>query len=338
MAMKASLAVCASLTLASVPLPAARAVAQSITVEADLSAGVSTENVRAAAVQARVFGASASDWRFFAEATFGGADGQPSDAFSAAYPYDGRLRPMEIYGEKMFRPRNRLLGVRGGRYRTPFGISSRGDHSYTGFTRAPLIRYGQFFALSNTAMEGGVSVVAGSSRLYAETSLGVPQDEGSQVRRHGLDVSVRVQGYYKSLIAGASRLHTGRDKSLGSFASGRAVFNGIDARWTSGGVQLRGEWIFGHPFDGVDTHGGYIDLIVHRVGMGPLTVAVRAERLDYTALVATRSLYLDRFTAGGRVRLGRCLSGVINVIHQPAGLAAGRTTVLDAGLTCTVRR
>ena len=119
---------------------------------------------------------------------------------------------------------------------------------------------------------------------------------------------------------------------------GDAVFNGVDARWSGGGVQVRGEWIFGHPFNRVDTRGGYIDLIVHRIGMGPLTAVARAERLDYDATTAARSLYLHRFTAGGRVRLGWCLSGVVNVVHQPSGLAAGRTTVLDAGLGCTVRR
>ena len=257
--------------------------------EADLSAGVSTENVRAAAVQGRVFGATPSDWRFFAEATFGGTDGQTSDAFGAAYPYDGRLRPMEIYVEKMFRPRGHLLGVRGGRYRTPFGLSLRGDHAYTGFTRAPLIRYGEDFALSNTFMEGGVNVIAGSPRLYAETSLGVPLDEGLLRRRQEFSATVRVQGYYKSLIVGASRLDTGRDESLGSFATGRAVFNGVDARWTSGGVQVRSEWIFGRPFDGVTTRGGYIDAIVHRAGMGPVTAVARVERLDYTANTAARS-------------------------------------------------
>jgi hypothetical protein len=334
--MKVAIVICAGITLASAPLAAATA--QSITLEADLSAGVSTENVRAAAVQGRVFGATPSDWRFFAEATFGEAAGQPSDAFNAAYPYDGRLRPMEIYVEKMFRPHRRLLGLRGGRYRTPFGLSLRGDHAYTGFTRAPLIRYGQDFALSNTFMEGGVSVVAGAPRLYAEASLGVPLDEGLLRRRQEISATVRVQGYYKSLIVGASRLHTGRDESLGSFASGRAVFNGVDGRWTSGGVQLRGEWIFGRPFDGVATHGGYIDVIVHRIGMGPVTAVGRVERLDYTANTAERSLYLHRFTAGARIRFGSCLSGTVSVIHQPSGLAAGRTNVLDAGLTCTVRR
>jgi hypothetical protein len=59
---------------------------------------------------------------------------------------------------------------------------------------------------------------------------------------------------------------------------------------------------------------------------------------DYDALSASRSLSLHRFTAGGRVRLWSCLNGLVNVVHQPAGLAAGRSNVLDAGLTCTVRR
>ena len=71
--------------------------------------------------------------------------------------------------------------------------------------------------------------------------------------------------------------------------------------------------------------------------MGPVTAVARAERLDYDADAAP-DVYLHRFTAGGRVRLGSCLSGTVNVIHQPSGLAAGRTNGLDAGLTCTVRR
>jgi hypothetical protein len=310
--------------------------AQSLVGEVDVSGGASTENVRAGSTQARVFGATASDWRFFAEVTWAGVDGQDSDAFGAAYPYDGGIRPMEIYAEKMFRPRNYLLGLRGGRYRTPFGISSRGDHGYTGFVRGPLIRYGEHFALSNTWLENGLDVVAGSPQLYVETSVGVPQDEGELRRRSGMDVAVRVQGYYKSLIVGASRLHSGRDRALGSFAQGRSVFNGVDARWTSSGVQVRGEWIAGRPFDGVTTTGGYLDLMVHRRSLGIVTPLARIERLDYDA--GPFSLHLQRVTAGARLRLPGCLTGQINVIHQPAGLAAGRTNVLDAGLSCTVRR
>ena len=264
-------------------LAAAPCAAQSITGEVDVTGGVSTENVRAGSTQGRIFGASGSDWRFFAEATWAGVDGQHSDAFGAAYPYEGRIRPMEVFGEKMFRPGNYLLGVRAGRYRTPFGISSRGEYGYTGFVRAPLIRYGQDFALSNTWLEHGVDVVAGSPRLFLESSLGVPGDEGGLRRRQGLDRSIRVQGYYKALIVGASRLYSGRDRALGDFAKGDSLFNGVDARFTTAGVQLRGEWIFGRPFDGVTTTGGYLDLLVHRRALGIVTPVARIERLDYEA-------------------------------------------------------
>ena len=329
----------AAAVLAAAALGAAPVMAQSsISAEVDVSAGTSTENVRAGSTQARLFGATASDWRFLTEVNYAGVDGQRSDAFSAAYPYDRRVRFMEVYGEKMFRPRRYLLGLKGGRYRTPFGIFNRSDHAYTGFIRAPLIRYGTSFALSNTFLEGGVDLVAGLPQLYVETSLGVPQDEGVAKRRDGLDGTVRVQGYYKSLNVGASRLHSGRDRNLSAFAKGRMVFNGIDARWMARGVQVRGEWMFGHPFSAVDTTGGYVDLIVHHRNLGPVTLVARAERLDYDALQDRFDLFLHRFTAGARVRVLQSLAVQINVIHQPTGLAAGRRNVLDAGLTYTLRR
>jgi hypothetical protein len=316
---------------------AAPCAAQSITGEVDVTGGVSTENVRAGSTQVRVFGASASDWRFFAETTWAAVDGSPSDAFGAAYPYEGRIRPMEVYGEKTFHPRSYVLGVRAGRYRTPFGISSRGEYGYTGFVRAPLIRYGQHFALSNTWLEHGVDFAAGSPRLSVETSLGVPGDEGELHRRSGLDATIRVQGYYKALIVGASRLDSGRDRALGAFAQGRSAFNGVDARVTAAGVQVRGEWIFGRPFDHVTTTGGYVDLLVHRRALGIVTPVARVERLDYEA-GPYFSLYLHRLTAGARIQLPGCLTGQINAIHQPAGLAGGRKNVMDAGITCSVRR
>lgn len=313
-------------------LPAA---AQSVTTEVDVAGGASTENVRAGAVQARIFGATASDWRFFAEASWAGTRGHESDAFGAAYPYEGGPRLMEIYGERMFRPQGALLGVKAGRYRTPFGISARGDHGYSGFVRAPLIRYGRRFALSNTWLEEGVDVVAGTPRLYAEGSIGVPRDEGELLRRGGLDGAVRLQGYCRAFIVGVSRLQTGRDRELGAFAQGRAVFNGADARWSGRGVQVRGEWIAGRPFDGVTTTGGYVDFLLHVRALGAVTPIGRLEKLDYNA--GRFSLHMRRATTGARVRLPGCLTGQVNVIHQPSGFSAGRRTVLDAGLVCTVR-
>jgi acetyl-CoA acyltransferase len=38
-----------------------------------------------------------------------------------------------------------------------------------------------------------------------------------------------------------------------TFAFGKNVFTGVDVRWMHKGVQLRGEWITGRPFDGTTT-------------------------------------------------------------------------------------
>jgi hypothetical protein len=142
--------------------------AQSVTAEVDVLAGRSTEDVNAAAIQIRLFGATKSDWRFYAEAVWGLTSGGDSDAFGAAYPYDKRVRAMEAFTEKTLHPGGWIVGVRAGRYRTPFGMYGRGDHAYTGFTRAPLIRYGENWALSNNLLEGGAAVLVGRPALALE--------------------------------------------------------------------------------------------------------------------------------------------------------------------------
>ena len=63
---------------------------------------------------------------------------------------------------------SRSCGVRGGQYRTPFGIYSRSDYAYQGFLRAPLIRYDDYWSISNNFLERGVNVVAGGPRLQVE--------------------------------------------------------------------------------------------------------------------------------------------------------------------------
>jgi hypothetical protein len=329
MAVKA-LAVLASL-LAVTP-----AAAQTLTVEADATAGISTEDTRVVSTQARLFGSTAGDWRYYGDVSIGAAWGNQTDAFSSAYPYDRKFRPIETYIEKVFHPGGAILAVKGGRYREPFGIHGRGEHGYSGFTRAPLIRYGQAFALSNTFLCAGGDAVFGAPHISGEVSIGVPADEGVIERRHEFEAVMRVQAYYKSFIVGASRMDTGRDSALGSFARGRMVFNGVDGRWGSSGVQLRGEWISGRPFDGVTTDGGYLDAIVHRPGMGPITAVGRIEKIDYDA--GRFSFYYTRVTAGTHVRFNEYLSAQVSVLHQPEGLADNRTTALDAGITFTIRR
>ncbi len=312
-----------------------RASAQSVTGEVDVTIGASTDETRAGAVQARLFGASASDWRFYLEASAAATGGgSPSDAFVSAYPYDRRVRPMELFGEKLLRPGRALVGIRAGRFRTPFGMAGRSDHAYSGFLRAPLIRYGTNFALSNTFLESGGEVLVGVPRLYVQTTLGVPNDEGAQRRRHGLDTVVRAQGYFRGLIVGASYLHT-KPSDRRSFVTGEMVFRGVDARWMRSGLELRGEWIDGRPFDGVATSGGYLDAIIHKPAMGPVTAVARIERLDYDA--GARSRYYRRLTLGTRVRVASWLVAQTNFVRQPGGLAESRDHALDVAFTFSRR-
>src|SRR5262245_20234655 len=113
---------------------------QTIAAELDVTAGYSGEEVRAAASQLRIFGEGPGGVAFFSEAAWGdrwdgdapilgnlvsGIDPTGTDVFGAAYPYRGRTQLIELYAERYFRPRGALLGVRGGRFRMPFGIYSR---------------------------------------------------------------------------------------------------------------------------------------------------------------------------------------------------------------------
>jgi hypothetical protein len=309
--------------------------AQTIKTEADVSVGRSTDGTDAAATQLRVFGPLNDSWRVFLEAAWGDVSTQDSDAFGTAYPYDGRVRPMEAFIERLRQPQKSLLGIRVGRYRTPFGISGRSDYAYAGFTRPPLIRYEPTYGLSNVSFEGGVDVIVGRPALDVEGSVGTAADAGPDHRRPGADIVVRTQGYYHSVILGVSYLNT-PPSMPGTFVHGRTAFGGIDARWMLDGIELKGEWADGEPFDGVVTRGGYLDLMVHERRLGPVTPVARVEYLDYSA--GPYSEDPRRVTAGIAVRLDTALTGQLDVLHQGEPLINGRRTGLDVGLTYTFRR
>ena len=301
--------------------------------EVSVTGGASTEDTRAVATQVRLFGELARDFRFYVEGAWGARSATASDVFGAAYPYDSRLRPIEVFGEKLFRGETLLAGVRAGRYRTPFGIHSRSDHAYSGFLRAPLIRYDGYWALSNNHLEGGVDVFAGRPDLQVEASVGIPQDMGTAIRRRGLNRVVRVQAYRGAFIAGASHIRSNPSERR-SFAVGDSMFTGIDLRWMRGGTQLRGEWITGRPFDGPSTTGWYVDALVHRRALGPVTLVARAEELDYDAGI--RSRYMQRYTAGARAQLPHGVVAHVNAVHQPHRMH-GRRTALDVAVSYVVR-
>jgi hypothetical protein len=320
-----SLAIVARATVAS---------SQSVAVEINQTVGASTENVAAAATQVRAFGEAAGGVRFMGEAAWAARSAGETDAFGAAYPYANRAQVIEAYAERTFQPGPFLVGIRGGRYRTPFGISSGSDHAYNGFLRAPLIRYDDYYALSNNFLEHGGDVIVGVPQLTLEVSAGVPADVGSASRREGLDTVARGQGVLGALIVGVSHIRT-QPYQDEYYAKGQAVFTGIDLRFMRGGVQARGEWISGRPFDGTTTTGGYADLIVHRPGMGPLTAVMRAEHLAYEA-EAPFDLYRTRYTGGARIRVLGRLTAIVDVIHQSDD-PQRRPIKVDVGLTFSVR-
>jgi hypothetical protein len=113
-------------------------------------------------------------------------------------------------------------------------------------------------------------------------------------------------------------------------------FTGLDLRWMHGGVQLRGEWLGGRPFDGTTTTGWYADAIVHRVAMGPVTAVARIERLDYDTRPPF-DLHLQRQTLGARIRIREGLSAQVNVLHQTGQSDEYGPSAVDIGLTYSVR-
>jgi hypothetical protein len=292
--------------------------AQSRVTEVDVTVGRSTDGASSAAVQTRFSGISRSEWRVYLEAAWGIVRGSDSDAFSAPYPYNNRVRPMEMYVEKMRRTGGgkSFVALRTGRYRTPFGISNGSDHAYAGFLRAPLIRYDWNWSLSNTFMDLGANVLVGRPSFTVETSLGVPSDESYAKRRHGFTGVVRAQGYVKSLIVGASYLNSEvQDTDPSVF--GRLKLRGIDARWMHGGVQVRGEWIAGQADGESTTNGGYVDVTAHHRRMGRVTFVGRAERLNWHYPPARQfEAFPRRVTAGALIRVSSDVQIQANVLRN----------------------
>jgi hypothetical protein len=301
----------------------ARADAQeTIAAEVDITTGYSGEDIRAAAMQFRISGEGPARVQFFAEAAWGdrwaggapvigqslsGVDPMGSDVFGATYPYGGRVRLMEMYAERYFNPAGVMLGVRGGRFRMPFGIYNRSDFGYTGFLRPPLIRYDGYFGVSNNWLEDGAMFVAGLPQLFVEGAISRPHDVGFAVRREGVDASIRAQGYRGQFIVGVSHARSNPYLSP-RFAVGRQAFSGVDVRWAHPtGLQAR-----------------------------PFTAVIRGERMDYTA-PEPRDRRAKRLTLGTRVRFSGPVTLQLNYLRQQGDLPRLKSHSLDFSATYSVR-
>jgi hypothetical protein len=309
--------------------------AQLITTEAAVTSGASSEDIAVIGTQVRAFGEVGPHIRYYAEAAWATSSDVDSGAFGAAYPYGNRVQIIESYAERMFQGSGKLVDVRAGRFRPPFGIYNASDQAYTGFLRAPLIRYDGNFAISNTFIEQGAAVVVGVPALTFETSVGTPGDVGDAVRQRGLDTVLRAQSSAGPFIVGVSHIRTQPDLA-GSFVQGRMKFTGLDLRWMHDGVQLRGEWITGQPFDRTTTTGWYVDAIVHRVAMGPITAVARIEQVDYDTRPPF-DLHKRRQTLGARIRIQDGLSAEVNLLHQTGQSPEYGPVAVDIGVTYSVR-
>jgi hypothetical protein len=300
--------------------------------ETTVAAGLSTDTA-VATTQVRAFG-EFRGWRVYGDTSFGLQRDSESDAFGAAYPYESKANLLELKAEKTHIKGRGLVGVRLGRYRTPFGISSGSDQGYVGFLRAPLIRNSYYWAISNNFLETGASITAGTTWLSAEVSSGTAADNDEYARPGGLNTVVRVQGSGGPVIVGASYIRT-RPSKTREYATGSTEFTGVDFRVMSGGVQVRGEFLTGRPFDGTITRGGYADLLVHKQAMGPVTAVARVEYIDYFA--GEYSEFPRRYTLGTKVQLNRWLTAQVNYVRRFRDSYASRPASLDISLSYTVR-
>jgi hypothetical protein len=323
-----------SLLAVALVVNAAVASAQSVSAEVVQTVGRSTDRTSAVATQFRLFGEAWAGVRFTSEGAWADRSADVSDAFGAAYPYDGRLKLIEAYAERIFQPGKGIVVVRAGRFRTPFGISSASDHAYSGFLRGPLMRYDNYYALSNNFVEHGASVTAGVPRLFVQGALGVPADVGAAIRHPGTDGVLRAQASFGPFIVGASHISTNPNFSR-RFALGRATFTGVDGRWMHGGLAVKGEWLDGQPFDGTRTFGGYVDVSLHRPSLGPVTLVARAERLEYV-VDSPRAMNALRVTAGARIRVFDTLAVQANAVRQ-RGIKTQGTGAVDLAVTYVLR-
>lgn len=303
--------------------------------ELDVTGGFASQrNTTALATQLRLFGATTTDLRYALEVSWADGGPRPTDAFSSSYPYDHRWTVMEAYVDQPLRLGPLPARVRMGQFRPPFGFYDRSEHAYTGFLRAPLLRYPGYWGLNNYWTELGVGVFAGVPALSFEGAVGTPQEHGGRPHR-GTDLVGRIQTAQGDLILGASYVRTLPEAAY-FFATGGTWFLGLDARWAREGWQLRGEYLTGVPHSDTETRAWYLDLSVHRPWMGPVTAVARYEGLSYFAGPFSSSDH--RLTVGARSRLGRNLTVAVNLVHQPSGLPGRSNTSGDVGVTYSVRR
>ena len=253
-------------------LPAA---AQSIAIEGTHSAGASSEELTAVGTQVRVFGDAGETLRglrFQIEGSWGWRSDDEGDFFGTAYPYGGAGR--SDGGLRRVRGRATagwVRAVKGGRYRTPFGIYAA---ERPRVHRVPAARRSSATAnttrcrtcISNRVRTSSI----GKPRLSVEGASGLPAMSARPSGGRARQPWSAPRPCWRVDPGRQLHRHDAVPCPRGSRPAERAL-----AAWTCAGCPmvywLRGEWLGGQPFEGTRTTGGYADLLVHRPTMGPVT-------------------------------------------------------------------
>lgn len=161
--------------------------------------------------------------------------------------------------------------VRAGRMRSAFGFSDWSEIMYNGINHIPLIRL--------TNLGGGIQPLRNDSGVEITTSVG-----GLQVQAAALDPTLtRRQILPDRITAGNVRVQA----AMGDLLLGLSAFNdfatrqtnlGLDARWTSTRIQVRGEIMRGSGRS--SSWGGYVDAFLRLPNHHRTQAVARTEVVD----------------------------------------------------------
>ncbi len=200
------------------------------------------------------------------------------------------------------------LRLRLGQFRVPFGIYERGESDYFGFIQMPMARaqpttdYYSSYAFAR--LSSGVQVSGGSPELSYRVAV-VDRSDRLWESRPGemTDVVARVQTYADPWILGLSTYqgHVGTDALWWKPGpAARARWWGVDWRYTTTGLMLRGEYIAGRV-GGRSPTGAYVDAVLHPAWMGKSSLLFRYERYSMAmAAVPGGRQATEQVTAGAK--------------------------------------
>lgn len=183
----------------------------------------------------------------------------------------------DLLDETFVKYTNGVTQVRGGRFRSGFGISDWSDFYYNAIISMPLVRFNRLQPyLGLTRFDTGLDVrsIAGPIE-YQVGLIDVGSTSWQWAPKNTTYGVARLQTHFGALIVGSSVL--GRIAGSGSDDDTEAY--GLDFRWTADHLQLRGELVRLHSDDGW-SGGYYVDAFFRPPGLYRTQVGFRTQAVN----------------------------------------------------------